>query len=169
MTAPLPSRPKKRPVTKTVTVPAAFERFCADFNAGRFFEAHEWLEEVWQYERGPIRDLYKGLIQIAAGFVHASRGNRGGAIRLLATGVAYLEPYRETGAMGWDAAAIAAAAEDALRRLHESPPGLDGFDIARRPIMAYDAEALGREAPRWNAWGFDDSGNPLEMEITVAG
>lgn len=168
MAQPLPVRRKKRPVTKTVSVPAAFDRFCADFNAGRFFEAHEWLEEVWQFERGPVRDLYKGLIQLAAGFVHASRGNRHGAIRLFSTGLGYLEPYRASGAMGWDVGSIAVAADDALRRVRASPPGLEGFDIGRRPIMHYDAGALPDESRRWHVWGFDPAGDALEMEITVA-
>ncbi len=38
---------RKQFVRKVLVVPEAFERYCADFNAGRFYEAHEHLEEVW--------------------------------------------------------------------------------------------------------------------------
>ena len=62
-------RTRKQLVTKTITVPENLQRACEDFNAGRFYESHEHLEEIWQYERGRVRDAYKGLIQIAAAFV----------------------------------------------------------------------------------------------------
>ncbi len=169
MSQPIPARRKKQLVTKRITVQGNFDRACVDFNAGRFFEAHEWLEEIWQFERGPVRELYKGLIQIAAAFVHISRGNPRGADRLLATALAYLEPYRPGGAMGWDVENVARDAEDALRRVREfSPSTSTRFDLARRPHFAFDPAKLRAEAVRWNAWGFDRDGIAEEMEITVA-
>ncbi|MEM6883615.1 MAG: DUF309 domain-containing protein [Verrucomicrobiota bacterium] len=42
------------------------------FNAGSYYEAHDVLEEIWLAE-GPAAknySFYKGLIQIAGGFVH---------------------------------------------------------------------------------------------------
>ena len=168
MTQQAPRR-KKQLVTKRITVPGNFQRACNDFNAGRFFEAHEWLEEIWQQEQGPVRDLYKGLIQIAAGYVHISRRTDYGAERLLRTAVAYLAPYRPEGGMGWDIEVIAGDAEDALRRVRELTPGrLAEFDINRRPVFAFDAERLRDESKRWRAWGFDREGNTEELEITVA-
>ena len=162
-------RPRKQLVSKCVTVPGNFELACRDFNAGRFFEAHEWLEEIWQFEHGPVRDLYKGLIQVAAGFVHISRSNAAGARRLLTTAIAYLAAYRPDGAMGWEVERIASDAEEALRRVVEPGPGRTReFNLARRPVFAFSHSELGAEARRWNAWGFDAEGNALEMEITVA-
>src|SRR6185503_4609752 len=35
------------------------------FNAGKYFEAHEALEDAWNEEAGPVRDLYRGVLQIA--------------------------------------------------------------------------------------------------------
>jgi len=40
------------------------------FNTGEFYEAHDVLEQLWLKETGPDRDFYKGLIQLAGGFVH---------------------------------------------------------------------------------------------------
>jgi hypothetical protein len=169
MARPVPARRKKQLVTKRVTVPADFEFACRDFNAGRFFEAHEWIEEIWQFEHGQVRDLYKGLIQIAAGFVHISRANAAGADRLLSTAIAHLAPYRPLGAMGWDVERIASDAEEALFRVGGlSPARLAEFDLARRPRFEFDPAVLRDEARRWKAWGFDRDGNVEEIEITVA-
>ena len=52
------------------------------FNAGRYFEAHEALEIAWNEERGPIRDLYRGILQIAVVYLHITRRNYNGAVKV---------------------------------------------------------------------------------------
>jgi hypothetical protein len=52
------------------------------FNQGRFFEAHEELETAWRGETGAIRDLYRGMLQIAVIYLHIQRGNYSGAIKV---------------------------------------------------------------------------------------
>ena len=52
------------------------------FNAGKYFEAHEALEEAWIAERGIVRDLYRGILQIAVVYLHIMRGNYAGAIKV---------------------------------------------------------------------------------------
>ncbi|MGH9766813.1 MAG: DUF309 domain-containing protein [Blastocatellia bacterium] len=49
------------------------------FNAGRFFESHEALEEVWLKSEGAERELLHALIQSAAALHHFQRGNLKGA------------------------------------------------------------------------------------------
>ena len=162
-------RRKKQLVTKTITVPGNLQLGCDEFNAGLFFECHERFEEIWQLEVGGVRDLYKGLIQIAAAFVHLQRGKYIGAERLLRTALGYLAPYRADGAMGFDVDAICQAAEDVYGRvLAAGPQAVATVDISRRPRYAFDASNLSAEARKWDAWGFDDAGEPLEMTITVA-
>jgi hypothetical protein len=164
-----PARRKKQLVTKTITVPGNLQRGCDEFNSGKFYESHESFEEIWQLEAGELRDLYKGLIQVAAAFVHLSRGKYIGAERLLRTALAYLGPYRAEGALGLDVEAICVAAEDVYGRLQKAGPhGVAGMDLSRRPLFAFDIDQLPVEARRWKAWGFDDDGNALPMEITVA-
>ena len=156
-------------VSKQITVPGNFVQGCAEFNAGRFFECHEWFEEIWQEEQGDVRDLYKGLIQIAAAFVHLSRGKFVGADRLLRTGIAYLGPYRPGGAMGFDVEAICRAAEEVHERLLTAgPDAVDSLDLALRPEYQFDHAVLPGEALKWGAWGFDSEGRALPMAITVA-
>ena len=163
-----PSRPRRRLISKTISVPGNFDKACRDFNEGRFFECHEWFEEIWQEEQGDVRDLYKGLIQLAAAFVHLSKGNFVGADRLLRTGIGYLKPYRPEGAMGFDVESISEAAQAMhLRLLTVGRPGVETLDLTKRPLYAFDRDALPAEARRWQAWGFDREGNALQLEITV--
>lgn len=164
-----PRRKKKQLVRKTITVPGNLELGCAEFNGGLFYECHERFEEIWQLESGAVRDLYKGLIQIAAGFVHLQRGKYIGAERLLRTGVGYLAPYRAEGAMGFDVERICSDAEDMYARVVAAGPDrVDAIDLTRRPFYEFDAKRLAAEARRWRAWGFDDEGEPERMTITVA-
>src|ERR1044071_8631319 len=114
-----PARRQKRLVHKTITVPGNFRQACAEFNSGKFFECHETFEEVWQEETGEVRDLYKGLIQVAAAFVHLQRRNHFGAERLLRTALGYRAPCRARSAMGFDAEAICRDVEDAYGRVVE--------------------------------------------------
>ena len=52
------------------------------FNAGQYFEAHEALELAWREETRPIRDLYRGVLQAAVVYLHMSRGNFNGAVKV---------------------------------------------------------------------------------------
>jgi uncharacterized protein len=62
------------------------------FNAGRFWEAHEAWEAAWRVERGDVRRMLHGLIQVAAGCHHALvTGRAAGAVKLLASGLEKLE------------------------------------------------------------------------------
>jgi predicted metal-dependent hydrolase len=50
------------------------------FNRGEFFAAHEVLENAWRAEKGPIRSLYQGILQIVVGCYHIQRNNYLGPI-----------------------------------------------------------------------------------------
>lgn len=52
------------------------------FNAGKYFEAHEALEEAWKEESGNVRELYRGILQIAVVYLHVTRRNYNGAIKV---------------------------------------------------------------------------------------
>ncbi len=67
-----------------------FRRGVADFNAGRFFEAHEVWEELWLAAAEPEKTFLQGLIQVAAAFHHHGRGNARGRQSLLAAGIVKL-------------------------------------------------------------------------------
>jgi uncharacterized protein len=65
----------------------------AEFNAGKFFECHDTLEEIWQGIRGPARDFFQGLIQISVGFYHLRNGNLRGGESQLGKGLKALRRY----------------------------------------------------------------------------
>lgn len=63
------------------------------FNRREYFECHETLEAIWSAEPGPIRALYKGILQIGVGCYHLLRNNHRGAMIKLQSGADYLEPF----------------------------------------------------------------------------
>jgi len=72
-----------------------FEEGLAHFNAKKFFEAHEFWEEIWLVEPEPDKTFLEGLIQITAAFHHRQRGNPEGLELLLAAGVVKLLRFPE--------------------------------------------------------------------------
>ena len=67
-----------------------FEEGLAHFNAKKFFEAHEFWEEIWLVEPEPEKTFLQGLIQVTAAFHHRQRGNPEGTELLLAAGIVKL-------------------------------------------------------------------------------
>ena len=168
MSQPQPNeRPRRGWVTKYITVPGNLAQACREFNTGRYYECHETLEEIWQEEEGDVRDLYKGLIQVAAAFVHISRGNDRGARRLLSTGAGYLEPYRSEAALGMNVDEICRTAAAALAVVEFTGSRDVPADPALVPVYRFDPAGLAAQAVHWRAWGFDRDGAALTMPIQV--
>ena len=69
-----------------------------EFNAGRYFEAHEALEEGLDEVPDGLWNLFLGLIQVAVGYHKASQGLSSGAARMLAIGLEKLEPFSDDAA-----------------------------------------------------------------------
>lgn len=71
----------------------ALLRSIKDFNSGRYFEAHEHLEEVLdEVESTPYTwDLYVGLIQITVGYHKFASGYPGGE-KMLGLGLEKVSP-----------------------------------------------------------------------------
>jgi len=63
------------------------------FNKGEFFDAHEKLELAWRDEKGPIRDLYRGILQIAVAYLHIMRGNYNGAVKVYGRSLKWLNDW----------------------------------------------------------------------------
>jgi predicted metal-dependent hydrolase len=76
------------------------------FNQGRFFESHEAWEEIWRSTTPEPKDLFQGLIQVAAAlhqFLDLERDQ--GPLRTLAKARQRLEPYAPA-ALGLDLAGL---------------------------------------------------------------
>ncbi len=65
------------------------------FNAGEYFEAHEALEAAWRDDPGPIRDLYRGILQVGVAYYHIRRGNYPGATKVFRRCWQWLDPFPE--------------------------------------------------------------------------
>ena len=110
---------------------AALAKGIAEFNAGLFFECHDTLEEMWAGVRGPSRDFFQGLIQVAVAYYHLDNGNAAGAESIM---------------------------RRALKRLERYPPRYCGFDVdAQRAELSRwlerfasgDPAATAADRPRW--------------------
>lgn len=75
-------------------LPAGVLRGIEEFNVGQYFEQHETLELVWRAELRPIRDLYRGVLQIGVACLQVERGNAVGALKMIERAVRWLQPFR---------------------------------------------------------------------------
>jgi predicted metal-dependent hydrolase len=66
------------------------------YNAGDYFAAHEELELAWREERGPVRDLYHGILQVGLGYYHILRLNYRGAVKMFLRCRQWLDPFPST-------------------------------------------------------------------------
>ena len=66
------------------------------FNAGRYFDAHEELEAAWREEKGKVRQLYQGILEAAVTYLHITRGNYPGAMKVFGRSMRWLKDWPET-------------------------------------------------------------------------
>jgi uncharacterized protein len=66
------------------------------FNNGRYWEAHEALEAAWRAEPGPVRELYRGVLQAGVVYLHITRRNFAGAIKVYRRSQKWLTLWPET-------------------------------------------------------------------------
>jgi predicted metal-dependent hydrolase len=63
------------------------------FNAHRFWEAHEAWEQYWLTAGGDVKLFLQGLIQLAAAYHHVQRGTFRGGIRLFDAALLKLQGF----------------------------------------------------------------------------
>ncbi|HMU91954.1 MAG TPA: DUF309 domain-containing protein [Anaerolineales bacterium] len=63
------------------------------FNQRKYFEAHEALEDAWREETGPVRELYRGILQVAVAYLHITRGNYEGAVKVYGRSLKWLKDW----------------------------------------------------------------------------
>lgn len=60
------------------------------FNAGEFYKQHDLFEELWVETEGPVRDLYRAILQVGVAYYQILRGNHRGARKMLMRSVQWL-------------------------------------------------------------------------------
>ncbi len=106
----------------STAIPDAVRKAVSQFNAGEYFECHDTLEAFWLEEPGAVRDLYKGIIQIAGGLYHWGNGNTRGCLKLLDRGIVYAGRFAPR-CQGIDVAGLLDQARAALDWLTAAAPG----------------------------------------------
>jgi len=85
------------------------------FNQGRYFEAHELLEEAWNEDESAACELYRAVLQVAVAYLQIERGNYNGAMKMFLRLRQWLGPLPDE-CRGVD---VARLREDA-RQAHEA-------------------------------------------------
>lgn len=116
----------------------ALAKGIAEFNAWRFYDCHETLEDVWREvgskgDEATLADFYQGIIKVAAGFHHVLRDNHKGAVNLLSDAFRLLKRFRpET--LGVDVARLLDEVRPCLDRIVDlGPARLREFDRSLIP------------------------------------
>jgi predicted metal-dependent hydrolase len=107
------------------------------YSDGHFFEAHEAWEAVWLESARELRAFYQGLIQVTAAFVHVTRGEYPGSVRLLAEGIEKLRRYPRS-FMGIEVGELVKGATRARERL---------VALGERRVREFEMELVPRINP----------------------
>lgn len=107
------------------------------FNEGEYYDCHESLEAIWLEEKGPIRYLYQGILQIGVGFHHLGNGNFRGARLLLENGIAKVDRFQPD-CMGVDTRRLKDESQACLDHLLAlGPERIGEFDWKRAPRVHF--------------------------------
>ena len=71
----------------------AFKRGLDEIRAGRYFEAHEELEQAWRAAPAEERDFLQGLVHVAVAWYQAGRGRPVATASQLEKAARRLAPY----------------------------------------------------------------------------
>jgi uncharacterized protein len=103
---------------------AAFKRGLEAIRAGRYFEAHEELEEAWRAASAEERDFFQGLVHVAVAWYQAGRGRPVATSRQLEKATRRLTPFAPAH-RGVDVDGVLQQVEKARERVAEGSLALD--------------------------------------------
>ncbi|MCY3779730.1 MAG: DUF309 domain-containing protein [Chloroflexi bacterium] len=109
------------------------------FNRGEYYRQHDCFEELWMATAGPVRDLYRAILQVGVAYYQIEGGNYRGALKMLQRSVQWLHLLPDT-CQGIDVAKLRGdsyAVRSELQRL--GPNRLDEFDRARIKKLRWKA------------------------------
>jgi predicted metal-dependent hydrolase len=97
-------------------VEASFKRGLEEIRVGRYFEAHEELENAWRAAAAEERDFFQGLVHVAVAWYQAGRGRPIATGRQLEKAARRLAPFAPVH-RGVDVERVLAQVEAARRRV----------------------------------------------------
>jgi hypothetical protein len=98
------------------------------FNAGAYYAQHDAFEELWMNETGPVRELYRAILQVGVAYYHITRGNHAGGLGMLRRSVQWFALLPDE-CQGMDVRQLyedAAQVRRALEAMH--PTDIASFD-----------------------------------------
>ena len=108
------------------------------FNSRRYFEAHETLEAAWREETSPVRELYRGILQAGVVYLHITRHNFGGAMKVYQRSQKWLTLWPEN----CRGVAVGQLQRDLKRAVLEvqklGPDRMAEFDLSLLKPVVYD-------------------------------
>jgi predicted metal-dependent hydrolase len=107
---------------------AAFKRGLEAIRAGRYFEAHEELEEAWRAASDEERDFFQGLVHVAVAWYQAGRGRPVATSRQLEKATRRLAPFAPAH-RGVDVDAVLAQVDAARARVGEGSLDLEPPEV----------------------------------------
>lgn len=121
-------------------LPQAVREGIALFNQGQYFEAHEILELAWRAEREPVRELYRGILQVGVAYYHLQHDNYRGAVKMLQRADGWLAPFSDR-CCGIDLGRLRLSYRRVLDvLLRVGPQGLKLFDTSLFEPVIFDEE-----------------------------
>lgn len=98
------------------------------FNRGEYFEAHEVLEEAWNQDQTPGREMYRAILQIAVAYLQIERGNYKGALKMFLRVRQWIQPLPDF-CRGVDIAQLRQDAQNVYEKIIElGKDRLSSFD-----------------------------------------
>ncbi len=114
------------------------------FNAGKYFEAHEALEDAWNAEKGKVRELYRGILQIAVVYLHITRKNYNGAVKVYGRSQKWLRDWPET-CRGIEVGKLCRDAEIAINEVKRlGPANISEFDKSLLKPINWEENQAGK-------------------------
>src|SRR5213593_2472399 len=102
----------------------AYKRGVEAIRAGRYFEAHEELEDAWRAAPAEERDFFQGLVHVAVAWYQAGRGRPVATGRQLEKAARRLAPFAPAH-RGVDVAWVLRQVEAAQKQVAEGSLALD--------------------------------------------
>lgn len=116
------------------------------FNKGEYFEAHEALELAWRAEGSTLRDLYRGILQVAVMYHHIKKQNFRGAVKVFQRCMPWLEPF-PTACCGIDIGTLRQNCQAVYAELSRlGPNGINHFNSNfLKPVIFLDPDQIPAE------------------------
>lgn len=111
------------------------------FDQGAYYAQHDIFEALWMTESGPVRELYRAILQVGIAYYHIIHGNHAGGLKMLRRCVQWFAVLPDE-CQGIDVRQLRDDAARVRAALLALPPDeIEGFDRALlKPVPRIQSE-----------------------------